>query len=240
MTRANPPAGPFMKGTFTVALVGADGAGKTTVARLLERSSDLRCKYLYMGQSVLSSNAPLPSSLLARYLKRREYRKFATTSEDTPAVDGTSAPDIHHLRMKRSVARRIGSFLNRLAEAWWRQILSVLYRLRGFTLIYDRHFLFESAQPPERSGAVEATLIDRLEHLVMSRSYPKPNLVVFLDAPSDVLYRRKGETNPKRLEERRAAILQQGGRMPNFVTVDASQPLDRVVASVTRVLHEFG
>jgi thymidylate kinase len=231
--------GPLMKGTFTVALVGADGAGKTTVARRLERSSGLRCKYLYMGQSVLSSNAPLPSSLLARFLKRREYRKFASTSEDTTAVDGSTAPDMHHLRVKRSVARRIGSLLNRLAEAWWRQILSVLYRLRGFTLIYDRHFLFESAQPPEYAGPIHANLIDRLEYVVMSLSYPKPNLVVFLDAPSDVLYRRKGETNPKRLEQRRAAILLQGGRMPNFVTVDASQPLDRVVASVTRVLRDF-
>ena len=45
--------------TFTVALVGGDGSGKTSVARQLERSPTLRCKYLYMGQSLLSSNAPL-------------------------------------------------------------------------------------------------------------------------------------------------------------------------------------
>ena len=84
---ADATAGLFMKGTFTVALVGADGAGKTTVARLLERSSGLRCKYLYMGQSVLSSNAPLPTSLLARFLKRREYQKFAATSRDKERVE---------------------------------------------------------------------------------------------------------------------------------------------------------
>ena len=231
-------ASQFMKGTFTVALVGADGAGKTTVARMLERSSGLRCKYLYMGQSVLSSNAPLPSSLLARFLKWREYRKLAARSGDTRAGEA-GAPDMHHLKRKRSLARRSASFLNRLAEAWWRQLLSLLYRLRGFTLIYDRHFLFESAQPPASSGAPQGNLLDRLEYRVMSRSYPKPDLVVFLDAPGDVLYRRKGETSPKRLEQRRAAILRQAGRMANFVTVDASQPLDQVVTSVTRVLHEF-
>ncbi len=231
-------AGLFMKGTFTVALVGADGAGKTTVAHLLERSSGLRCKYLYMGQSVLSSNAPLPSSLLARLLKQREYRKFVSRSREG-GVRQSTALDMHHLKMKRGPARRIGSFLNRLAEAWWRQLLSVQYRVRGFTLIYDRHFLFESAQPPADSRATRGTLIDRIEFGVMRRSYPKPNLVVFLDAPSDVLYRRKGETSPTRLEQRRAAILRQGRQMANFVIVDASQPLDQVMASVTRVLHEF-
>ena len=146
---------------------------------------------------------------------------------------------MHYLKIERSLARRIGSFLNRLAEAWWRQLLSDLYRRRGFTLIYDRHFLFESAYLAAGSGATQSALLDRLEYRLMSRAYPKPDLVVFLNAPSEVLYRRKGETSPERLEQRSAAILREGGRMPNFVTVDASQTLDQVLASATGALHEF-
>ena len=33
----------------TVALIGADGAGKTTVGRRLEEGGEVRIKYLYMG-----------------------------------------------------------------------------------------------------------------------------------------------------------------------------------------------
>ena len=55
------------------------------------------------------------------------------------------------------------SFLNRLAEAWWRQLLSVLYRARGYILIYDRHFLFEAALPEGRAGSKRQHPIERLQ-----------------------------------------------------------------------------
>jgi thymidylate kinase len=224
--------------TFSVALVGGDGSGKTSVARQLERSPTLRCKYLYMGQSVLSSNAPLPTTRLARFLKLRETRRSAAGAQEGGA-DERAAGDPHYQKKKRGWPRMAASFLNRLAEAWWRQLLSVLYRARGYILIYDRHFLFESAPPEERAGSKRRHPIERLEHWVLSRSYPAPDLVVFLDAPSEVLYQRKGETSPKRLEQRKTAILRQGARTANFAIVDASRPLDEVVASVGKLLDEF-
>jgi thymidylate kinase len=224
--------------TFTVALVGGDGSGKTSVARQLERSPTLRCKYLYMGQSLLSSNAPLPTSRLARFLKLREARQSAAGAQEGGA-DERAAGDPHYQKKKRGWARMAASFLNRLAEAWWRQLLSALYRARGYILIYDRHFLFESAPPEGRAGSKRGHPIERLEHWVLSRSYPPPDLVVFLDAPSEVLYRRKGETSPKRLEKRKTAILRQGAHTANFAIVDASRPLDEVVASVRKLLDEF-
>jgi predicted ATP-grasp superfamily ATP-dependent carboligase/thymidylate kinase len=224
--------------TFTVALLGGDGAGKTSVAKLLERSPTLRCKYLYMGQSLLSSNVPLPTSRVVRYLKLHGSSGSAAKAGDR---EGGSRPshDPHYLKKKRGLVRVTASFLNRLAEAWWRQLLSVVYQLRGYTVIYDRHFLFESAPPKPNPRSKPRNPIERFEYWVLSHSYPKPDLVVFLDAPSDVLFGRKGEMSPKRLEQRRVAILRQAERMANFVTVDASQPLDQVFASVTSVLQEF-
>lgn len=227
-----------MRRTFTVALVGCDGAGKTSVARLLERSSDLSCTYLYMGQSVLSSNVPLPTSLLARYLKFREYRRSLARSVDSATQQ--VATDLHYRKRKRSRARVGVSFLNRVVEAWWRQLVTVLYRLRGDIVIYDRHFLFESALALSGSSAKPGRLIEQLEHSLLRRSYPRPDLVVFLDAPPEVLFRRKSETSLERLEQQRAAILQEGQHTANFVTVDASQPMDQVAGSLNRLLHEFG
>jgi thymidylate kinase len=60
---------------FTVALVGGDGAGKTTIAKSLQESSELSWKYMYMGISLISSNKALPTSRLIRFLRLRAYRK---------------------------------------------------------------------------------------------------------------------------------------------------------------------
>jgi GTPase SAR1 family protein len=51
---------------FTVALIGGDGAGKTTIANRLVEDLPFRVKYLYMGFSTISSNAALPTTKLAR------------------------------------------------------------------------------------------------------------------------------------------------------------------------------
>ena len=43
----------------SIALVGADGAGKTTIARELERAADPPVKYIYMGVNTSASNVAL-------------------------------------------------------------------------------------------------------------------------------------------------------------------------------------
>ena len=55
---------------LTIALIGPDGAGKTTVARKLEDELRPSVKYLYMGVSADSSNHMLPTTRLIRAVKR--------------------------------------------------------------------------------------------------------------------------------------------------------------------------
>jgi thymidylate kinase len=81
--------------------------------------------------------------------------------------------------------------------------------------------------------------LDALNHWILSHLYPKPDLTVFLDAPSDVLYARKGEATPEILDRQRGAYLKQGRRMANFVSVDGTQPLDLVFDDVQRIVLEF-
>ena len=40
----------------TIALIGADGSGKTTIAKMLLESPPAKMKYLYMGLNIESSN----------------------------------------------------------------------------------------------------------------------------------------------------------------------------------------
>jgi cytidylate kinase len=55
---------------FTVALIGPDGAGKTTISRRLEHELPLPVKYVYMGINTVASNHMLPTTRLACAMKR--------------------------------------------------------------------------------------------------------------------------------------------------------------------------
>lgn len=219
----------------TVALAGGDGAGKTTIARLLETSLPWPVKYLYMGSSIISSNAALPTSRLARALKMRAYRKASGSIQDV-RHEGPSPHDLYYGTARRGTIWVVARFLNRLAEAWWRQLLSFIYQVRGYVVICDRHVLFEAE---DRTNTKVNYLFDHLEHWILYHSYPRPDAVIFLDAPAEVLYSRKGESTLDHLREQRETILKIGKSMRNFVVIDASRPLDIVFEEVMQQVIAF-
>ena len=218
----------------SIALIGPDGAGKTTITRMLTESGVLPFRYLYMGVSVPSSNLALPSSRLVEALKprlrggSRETRNSGTRSSATPS-------------RRRKIASRawgLARLGNRLAEEWFRQIVSWYYQFQGYTVLYDRHFVLDYA--PEVVAPQTATSIDkRLHRWCLSHLYPRPDLVVYLDAPGEVLFARKGELTVEELERRRQAFLRVGKGLRNFVRVDATQPLEEVYREVTHHVVDF-
>lgn len=213
---------------ISVALIGADGAGKTTVARKLEENFEQPIKYLYMGVSMDSSNAALPTSRIAHWVKRKISMKKGVKLQSGPPVnaDGTIK------RKKKSGLRSVLRLTNRMAEEWYRQYLSWKFRRQGNVVIYDRHFQFDYGDDGIPQNGHNVRVTDRLHRWVLANFYPSPDLVIFLDAPGEVLFARKGEGNVEYLESRRQAFLKQGEHIPNFVRVDATQPLETVYSQV--------
>jgi hypothetical protein len=68
---------------------------------------------------------------------------------------------------------------------------------------------------------------------------PKPDLVILLDAPTEVLRARKQEVSLCETERQRHAYRQLVDTLPNGHVVDAAQPLDRVVTAVGTVVLGF-
>ena len=86
---------------FTVALVGPDGAGKTTVARELARELPLPTTYLYMGVAPGSSNRLLPTTRVVHALRRRR----GVPTEPGPAGVGRRSGAVRSLlRLANRVA----------------------------------------------------------------------------------------------------------------------------------------
>lgn len=210
----------------TIALIGPDGAGKTTITNMLRESEPLRLKHLYMGINVSSSNRVLPTSRLVENVKMRMGSRLSQR------VPGPGDADGSNVKRRRGPVWATARLVNHLAEEWYRQLLSWYYQLRGFTVLYDRHFALDFAAA--MSVGQPQTFDKRLHRWFLKHLYPRPDLVIFLDAPGEVLYARKGESTIVELERRRQAYLRQGGALPGFVRVDATQPLPEVYAEVAR------
>ncbi|RPJ00939.1 MAG: hypothetical protein EHM39_04075, partial [Chloroflexi bacterium] len=60
---------------FTVAVIGPDGAGKSTVTHELLHKLSLPAKYVYMGVNLESSKMVLPTTRLFLELKKRRGKR---------------------------------------------------------------------------------------------------------------------------------------------------------------------
>lgn len=217
---------------FSVALIGPDGAGKTTVARLLEERSPLPLKYIYMGVNIAASNFALPTSRFIEYLRGRPHGDSDLARTQNQAPQGTK-------RRRKSLGRTLwsaGRLANNLADEWYRQLWSWGYQCRGYIALYDRHYLFDFSL--ENVDLEDEGFDTRLHRWFLTRLYPRPNLVIFLDAPAEVLFARKGEKGVEDLEKRRQSFAQLMKTNPNCVVVDGTQPLDKVYEDVAALISQ--
>jgi thymidylate kinase len=216
---------------FAVALIGPDGAGKTTVARRLQHELGLPCTYLYMGVNPTSSNRLLPTTRLAQALK---VRRGATGTVAAPRQGRSSrGPFRRAVRGLRSGAW----LMNRLAEETYRLALSWRARRRGLVVILDRDFYYDYHATDVSARA--ASPGRRLHGALLRTVYPKPDLVVYLDAPPEVVLARKGEGSLESVAARREQYLELVRQASEHRIVDATLPLDAVVDEVARHVRAF-
>ncbi len=212
-----------MKAGLTVALVGPDGAGKTTVARRLVDELSVPVVYLYMGVSAESSNRMLPTTRLVRAVRRR--KGIVERGPRQPRSEVSSAPSVS--KRLRATAR----VTNRIAEESYRQLVATWHRRRGKVVLFDRHF-FADYFMHDVAATSGDPLSRRIHGFFVSRVLPRPELIVYLDVPAAVLFARKGEGTVELLEEMRHSYGQLAEAAPAFVAVDGNRPLDDVVTDV--------
>ncbi len=161
---------------------------------------------------------------------------FSMKKRKAGASDGETV-SMHSLDNRKVERGRLFSsarLVNRIAEESTRQLVSWGNQLAGRLVVYDRHFLFDYWQP---TGRWKLRLSDRLHLWFLRWVYPKPDMVIFLDAPSEVLLARKEEVPAKYLDKRRAAVLDAGRLVDRFEVVDASRPFDEVLSDVLDIVE---
>ena len=174
----------------TIALLGLDGAGKTTVGSRLHDEVPWPTVWMYMGVWT--------ESRLDRLVR--------------PVIGA-------------QLVLRLGR-LSRIAA------LTRYHRRMGRVVLLDRYVVDATLPSPDLDwkGRVSAVFVQRTAAV--------PDRLVFLDAPEEVAFARKGELTFDEARDRREHYQALARSSPRWVTVDAAQPLDDVVAEVGRIVWD--
>jgi thymidylate kinase len=198
---------------LVVALLGPDGAGKTTLARGLQDVASLNALRIYMGTGGDEGDVRLSATRWVQ-LRKRQLR------------DGS-------LRSPGLFLTTLG-FATRLAEQWRRHCLATHHRSRGGLVLFDRY---------ECGTCDRAAILTpgrRIRRWLLQLGAPKPDLIVVLDAPGAVLYSRKKEHTPERLERLRHQYLALEKDQPAVVVIDTTQGAEAVKREVTSLIQARG
>jgi thymidylate kinase len=209
-----------------VTLLGVDGAGKSTVIERIQR--DLSPAF---ARTRAYHKRTFPSALnWIRWRWRGRYRPQAHLA------DSERSKFTRHGVHRRPPRRLAGSFAKLVF--WWLDytvlgyVLDIYPSLARSTLaLFDRYYhdLLVDAKRYRYGGPQWLILL-------VSRLIPRPDVVILLDAPPEVLYARKQEATPAEVSRQREAYLDVVRGLANGHVVDASQPLDKVVAETEQII----
>jgi hypothetical protein len=185
-------------------------------------------EYLYMGVNLEASSVMLPTTRLALAIKRRRGGRTDMTVGHEPGA-----------RMgPLGTIRRLVRMANWLLEETYRAALARRIQRRNAMVVFDRHFFCDYYAGAIAPRGGRRTLDVRIHGYVLDRWYPRPDLVLFLDAPTEVLIARKAGT-PAFVTQRRAEYLELARVLPAFQIVDVDRPTEEVVEDVTRRIVAF-
>src|SRR5512133_1367711 len=145
--------------SFSVAPIGPDASGKTTISSLLQQRHPGTFKYLYMSINAESANVSLPTTRLREWIKKNVERSKTQHSVSTD-------------KRVRPKGRVWSAFrlMNRIAEEIFRHSLARWYVGRGFIVLHDRHYKFDFAC--DAAELASLPVAERLHRKWLSRLYP--------------------------------------------------------------------
>lgn len=204
-----------------VVLLGLDGSGKSTVLEALEK---IFSQPSFVGVKIVSRH---PGFLYDRLL---QVKPSPHHSDDEPiAIEHYGKPP--HGTIKSIT--KLGILALDWFAGYWGQM--VHQRAKGLLILFDRHFFLDVAIDPLRYRYGGPLWFARL----MGRLLPKPDLVILLDAPIEVLQNRKQEISLEEAARQRSAYLELIEKWPNSHIIDVSKPLEQVIREAKQIILRY-
>lgn len=217
----------------TVALVGPDGSGKTTIAARLRDQLSVPTSYMYMGSNPDAGTHQLATTRLVWAIRRRRGVR-ADAGPPRPPSESTGTSTDRGLRRQVRSVLRAG---NLMADETYRSIVVRRTERRGQVVLFDRHYYFDY-HAHDIAGGPGRSAGRRLHGWFLTHLLPKPDLVIYLEAPAEELRRRKGEGTADDLR-RRQDDYERSFEGLHVVRIDATQPADAVTADAAAAIEAY-
>ena len=131
---------------------------------------------------------------------------------------------------RRTIVRGLAT-LNNLVEQGVRYRVGAYHRRRGRLVVFDRYSA-GSLVTAQQDGALHK----RLRRWALQLICPPPDIVVYLDAPAEVLYQRKREHSPELLERQRQRYMKILDGVARTAIIDAHSGPEEVRRRVAAVI----
>lgn len=203
------------RGAFAV-LVGLDGAGKTTLARNIatlacNESAIAGVRYFHWLPPLQRTlEFPLPEP-------GNQPRKAAL---DRNAIQATLS------------VLRLGKNLLRAQLAWWWRLRS--WRQRGYLVLVDRYFYNYYLDPVSVKYYGPRWVLNML-----TKRFPKPEIVITLSAPPEILLQRKQELTEAEMRAQAATLQELKFPTGQVIAADASEPAAVVAQKTMSALRKM-
>lgn len=204
-----------LRGGFAV-LIGLDGAGKTTLARNLASLSTT--EPALTGVRYFHWLPPMNQTLEFPLPEPGNQPRKATLARSS----------------KQSVLSvlRLGKNLLRAQIAWWWRLRG--WRHRGHLVLVDRYFYNYYLDPVSVKYYGPRWVLD-----LLTRFFPKPEIVITLSAPPEVLLQRKQELTEAEMRAQAATLQQLKFPTRHVIAADASEPAPLVAQKTMAALRDI-
>jgi hypothetical protein len=194
-----------------------------------------------MGLNVQAANFMLPTTRLWNMFLKGKLKKREITYT-TVNLTNQSPMEPRKMGFYRQIIkfmRKTGGLGNRILEEWYRQFIAYYYEKRGYIVIFDRHFIYDFYEDNTDSRRSTKPVKAEIHDFIRRKTMSQPDLVICLDAPGEVVFKRKKEFNIEYLECKRNQYLGLQKVVKNFVIIDANRSLESVVHDVSDRIIQF-
>lgn len=207
---------------LAVAFLGTDGAGKSTLMARVQED---------LGPTFWSTKLyhKRPLSTPFRWTRRFGVRPPGAGKRGKDESSGFSPHAIPSRGAAYSLAKLGFWWADFTLLAYVADVLPQLTRPR--LLLFDRYY-HDLLVDPRRYHYGGSMRLARLA----GKLIPRPDLVILLDAPPEVLRARKQELPLEEVRRQREAYLELVRGLPNGHVVDTSRPLDEAAEEAERVM----
>jgi thymidylate kinase len=150
-------------------------------------------------------------------------------------VKGVQTLDDPHALPERSLFGSLAKICYWVAEFTLGYYLHIRPKLVRSTLVLSDRYYADIIADPTRYRYGGPQWVSR----TVGKMLPKPDLVILLDAPAEILHQRKQEVALAEVRRQRTAYRELVESMSNGHIVDASQPIEQVAASVSEIALSF-